>query len=220
MKLLYAEDEPGLSIAVTEILGMEGYDVTHAADGAAAWDYLQADSYDAVILDIMMPRMDGMSVLKAMRAQGLDTPVILLTAKSAVDDRVEGLTVGADDYLTKPFAMKELLARLTALLRRANHQSNAPLICGNTTLLPEQNELKTESGSLRLSTKETEMLALLMQNADTMFSLSQLALRLWKDEQRTDAAQLYLSYLETKLRQLRSELELDRSDAGIALKER
>ena len=219
MKLLYAEDELNIAEPVKEILQMEGYEVLHAADGAIAWAALQNDRFDAVVLDIMMPNMDGMTMLSNMRSSGIETPVLLLTAKAELDDRVEGLSVGADDYLTKPFAVKELLARLNALLRRAKKQDSVqPLTCGNTTLLPDTNELKTNTGSLRLSNHETALLALLLRNPNTAFAHGQLALQIWQDAAKTDVALLYLSYLDTKLTQLRSDLEILTESGSSTLK--
>ena len=221
MKLLYAEDELNIAGPVREILQMEGYEVLHAADGAIAWEALQKERFDAVILDIMMPNTDGLTVLSNMRSCGMETPVLLLTAKAELDDRVEGLSVGADDYLTKPFAVKELLARLNALLRRARKQGTAlPLTCGNTTLLPDTNELKTDVGSLRLSNHETALLALLLRNPDTAFTHTQLALQIWQDPEKTDAALLYLSYLDTKLTQLRAGLDIVTESGSSMLKVR
>ena len=120
MKILYAEDERQLSVAVTEILKMEGFDVTPVYNGKEALDALKNDYFDAAVLDIMMPVMDGIEVLREMRRSGDHTAVLMLTAKASLDDRITGLGEGADDYLAKPFAMKELVARLRSILRRQN----------------------------------------------------------------------------------------------------
>ena len=134
MKLLIAEDTTDLNRVVTAMLQRFGYDVDSVFDGAAALDKIDQNGYDAVILDIMMPKMDGISVLRNMRDKGITTPVLLLTAKSEVDDRVAGLDAGADDYLPKPFAMKELLARVNAMTRR-NSVYSKPSSSSRTSLL-------------------------------------------------------------------------------------
>ena len=118
MKLLYAEDETAMSEAVTDILTFHKYSVDSVDNGQDALEYARSGEYDGIILDIMMPRMDGLTVLKKLRAEGVRTPILLLTAKSEVEDRIEGLDLGADDYLPKPFVMDELLARVRAMLRR------------------------------------------------------------------------------------------------------
>ena len=127
MKILFAEDTKDLNRAVTVLLTREGYDVDSAADGEEALGFIKTESYDAIILDIMMPKVDGLSVLAELRARRIPTPVLLLTAKAEVDDRVTGLDAGADDYLPKPFAMKELLARIRAMTRRNAAHDGSPI---------------------------------------------------------------------------------------------
>ena len=130
MRILLADDEKEMTEALTAILKHNNYSVDAVYDGQDAYDYLETGLYDAAILDIMMPKMDGVTVLKKIRAKGMSLPVLLLTAKSEVDDRVEGLDAGADDYLTKPFAMKELLARVRALTRRTGDVTDNVLTFG------------------------------------------------------------------------------------------
>ena len=135
MRLLYAEDEKSLARAVSTLLTKNNYSVDVVHDGQDALDYLETGNYDGVILDVMMPKKDGFEVLQAMRARGDFTPVLLLTARSEIDDRVSGLDLGANDYLTKPFDMKELLARIRAMTRVLSVQTNKTLSRGNVTAL-------------------------------------------------------------------------------------
>ena len=150
MRLLLAEDEKSLARAVSAILEKNNFSVDVVHDGADALDWLRAGNYDGAVLDIMMPKMDGIPVLKTIRAEGNMLPVLLLTAKSEIDDKVEGLDSGANDYLTKPFAAKELLARIRAMTRTATAQPSSTLQFGNLTLDRATFELKSPSGSFRL----------------------------------------------------------------------
>lgn len=147
MRLLLAEDEKALSKALTTILERSKYSVDAVYDGQSALDYLKMDNYDGVILDIMMPKVDGLTVLKKIREQGNLIPVLLLTAKSEVDDKVEGLDAGANDYLAKPFHSKELLARIRAMTRTQAAQADSKLHVGNVTLDRAAFELSTPKGS-------------------------------------------------------------------------
>ena len=165
MRLLLAEDEKSLARAVSAILEKNNFSVDVVHDGADALDWLRAGNYDGAVLDIMMPKMDGITVLKTIRAEGNMLPVLLLTAKSEIDDKVEGLDSGANDYLTKPFAAKELLARIRAMTRTATAQPSSTLQFGNLTLDRATFELKSPSGSFRLANKEFQMLETLMVNA-------------------------------------------------------
>lgn len=202
MKILYAEDELQLSMAVTEILKIENYEVTAVYDGREAWEAIQKNRYDAIILDIMMPRMSGLEVLSEMRKAQIYTPVLLLTAKAETDDRIAGLAEGADDYLAKPFAMGELMARVNAMIRRAETYRIRELTYENISLNEETNELSTDKGSLRLSSKETELLALFLQHSRNTFTAKEIAEQLWEDEGEAAAVELYVSYLRNKLRQI------------------
>ena len=177
MKLLLAEDTRDLNRAVTAILKHEGFEVDSAYDGEEALSFLTAGSYDGIILDIMMPKVSGIEVLTTLRKMNDSTPVLLLTAKAEVDDRVSGLDAGADDYLTKPFAMKELLARIRSMLRRRTRYSAEELHFEGLSLRSESLELAAEN-SVRLSMKEFELMRLLISNPDkelsTEFILSRL----------------------------------------------
>ena len=141
MKLLYAEDERSMSEAVVDILTYHKYMVDAVYDGEEAYAYTCADNYDGIILDIMMPKMDGLEVLKKLRSRGCNTPVLLLTAKSEVEDQIQGLDLGADDYLPKPFSMDLLLAHIRAMLRRREEFVPNLLKCGNITLNQQNYEL-------------------------------------------------------------------------------
>lgn len=154
MRLLLAEDERELSNALVTIFRHNNYSVDAVYNGADALDYLGTGMYDGVILDIMMPRVDGIEVLKRLRAAGNDVPVLLLTAKSEIDDRVLGLDCGADDYLTKPFSSRELMARIRAMTRRRSGNGAPVLTVGDLTLNRSSFELSTEKGTLRLANRE------------------------------------------------------------------
>lgn len=153
MRLLLAEDEKSLSRALVTILGKSHYTVDAVYDGEEALEYLETGNYDGAILDIMMPKMDGLTVLKHLRQRGNLMPVLLLTAKSEIDDKVEGLDLGANDYLTKPFATKELLARIRAMMRTQTSQSDSVLRAGDLSLNRATFELSSGSGSFRLANK-------------------------------------------------------------------
>lgn len=218
MKILYAEDEMQLSVAVTEILKMEGYEVTPVYDGGQAWEEIRNNYYDAVILDIMMPVMDGIEVLKKMRENEIFTSTLMLTAKTTVDDRISGLSEGADDYLGKPFAMKELVARLNSLIRRNSYKSPT-LKSANIELDCNTGELKSDKGSLRLSTTETELLSLLIKNPGVFYSADTINKVVWNGKESAEKAELYVFYLKNKLRQIHSDLSIIIDESGYALGE-
>ncbi len=219
MKILYAEDEKALSIAVVEILKMEGYEVDPVYDGEEATNHLNNGHYDAAILDIMMPKRNGIEVLSLMRSHEDYTPVMLLTAKTTTADRIDGLNVGADDYLAKPFDMGELLARLDSMIRRATRYKVVHLSVTNISLNLDQSELSSDSGSLRLSAKEAELLTLLMKNEGTAFTVKQLVDNIWPGEGDEATVSLYISYLKNKLGQLHSKVNIVQEANGYTLKE-
>ena len=179
MKLLLAEDERELSDALTVILTHSNYLVDAVYTGTDALDYLQVEHYDGVILDVMMPGMDGFEVLKTVRAAGNTVPVLMLTARSDVDDRVTGLDLGADYYLTKPFATKELLARVRAITRRVTDASSSQLTLGNVTLDCASFELMCGGQTLRLNRKEFQLLQLFMSYPNQTFSAEHLMQKIW-----------------------------------------
>lgn len=213
MRLLLAEDERELSNALAAILKHHHYSVDAVYDGEDALDYGCAENYDGIILDIMMPKKDGLQVLAELRARGVATPVLLLTAKAEVDDRIRGLDTGADDYLTKPFAMGELLARIRAMTRRRAEFSPNLLKAGNLRLNRENFELATEMGSFRLGNKEFQMLELLMESPGRIISTDQFIDRIWgyDTEAGANVVWVYISYLRKKLAALGADVEIKAS---------
>lgn len=179
MRLLLAEDERGFSDALVAILEHNNYTVDAVYDGEDAYAYGLADNYDGILLDIMMPKMDGLTVLQKLRAENVRTPVLLLTAKGEVEDRVAGLNLGADDYLPKPFVMAELLARVRALTRRQGEYRHATLSFGNLTLDRNSFTLSSPGGSVMLSGKEYQICELFMANPRQLLSPEQLLTRVW-----------------------------------------
>lgn len=179
MRLLLAEDERMLSDALVEVLTHNNYSVDAVYDGQDAIDYLLAGNYDAAILDIMMPKKDGITVLKELRAAGFSTPVIMLTAKSQIEDRVEGLDSGADDYLTKPFAMAELLARVRAISRRQPELTGTDLKFRDLTLDRADYSLSGPDGEVRLANKEYQIMEMLMANSGQVISTERFMQRVW-----------------------------------------
>lgn len=203
MKLLLAEDERELSGAIVRVLKHNNYTVDAVYDGAEALEYLTYGEYDGVILDIMMPKADGLTVLRTIRAQGNNVPVILLTAKSEVDDRVEGLDAGADDYLSKPFAMKELLARIRAMTRRKNDVISTYTV-GNLTLNPKQFTISADKGEIRLSGKEFQMMEMLVKNGNVLISTEKFMESVWgyDSEAEINGVWVYISSLRKKLQSI------------------
>ena len=186
MKLLLAEDERVLSEALTAMLTRSNYSVDAVYNGQDALDYLENGDYDCAVLDIMMPKMDGITVLKRIRAQGINLPVLLLTAKSEIDDRVEGLDSGADDYLTKPFSSKELLARIRAMTRRQPELTDNVLRFGNIELSRADFSLSGPQSSLRLANKEFQMLEMMMMNPNQTISTERFLEKIWGYESESE----------------------------------
>lgn len=211
MRLLLAEDEQALSKALKAILERSNYSVDAAYDGQEALDYLTADNYDGVILDIMMPKVDGITVLKEIRRAGNMVPVLLLTAKSEIDDKVTCLDAGANDYLTKPFNSRELLARIRAMTRTQAVQPDSKLQVGNVTLDCATYELSTRSGSYRLANKEFQMMEMLMSTPKSLISSERFMEKIWgyDSEAEINVVWVYISYLRKKLTAL---------DANICIK--
>ena len=220
MRLLLAEDEKSLARAVSAILEKNNFSVDVVYDGADALDWLRAGNYDGAVLDIMMPKMDGITVLKTIRAEGNRLPVLLLTAKSEIDDKVEGLDSGANDYLTKPFAAKELLARIRAMTRAQTAQPSSTLQVGNLTLDRATFELKSPSGSFRLANKEFQMLETLMASPKTLVSTERFMEKIWgyDSEAEINVVWVYISYLRKKLTALNANVQIKATrNAGYSL---
>lgn len=200
MKILIAEDTTDLNRVITAMLKHAGYDVDSVFDGEAALEQIDKTGYDAVILDIMMPKKDGISVLQTIRTSNITVPVLLLTAKAEVDDRVAGLNAGADDYLPKPFAMKELLARINAMTRRRIRYETSIVNYMDFSLDTETLELAAQS-SVRLSMKEGELLQLLVLHAEKPLETGFILEHVWNHEPGAgeDTVHLYIRYLRRKL---------------------
>ena len=220
MKLLLAEDEKSLSRAIKIILEKNNYLVDAVYDGREALEYLEADSYDGAILYIMMPKMDGIEVLRRIREEGNTVPVLLLTAKSQIEDKVLGLDTGANDYLTKPFDKEELLARIRAMTRVRQSQGSSVLSYGDITLNLASCELASPKGSFRLAGKEFGMMELLMRDPGTLISAEKFLERVWGYETDADinVVWVYLSYLRKKLAALDSKVRIKATrNAGYSL---
>ena len=216
MKILLAEDEQQLSRVLETAMTHEGYQVDTAFDGQEAVDLAKENAYDLMILDIMMPVKTGIEALKEIRQTGNTTHVIMLTAMAEVDDRVTGLDAGADDYLTKPFSLKELLARLRSTARRLEDYTPDTVQLGNTCLDIDEQEL-VAANSIRLGKKETQLLTLLIQHANQVLSSQQLLEQIWPDEldeSDHELVFLYISYLRQKLQSVQSNLQILGSAEG------
>lgn len=222
MRLLLAEDEKALSKALATILERSNYSVDTVYDGEAALEYLAADNYDGVILDIMMPKKDGITVLKELRSRGSKIPVLILTAKSEVDDKVLGLDSGANGYLTKPFHSRELLARIRAMTRAQSSQTSSVLQMGNITLDQRTYELSSPTGSFRLANREFQILELLMQNPGNLISAERLMEKIWGYDSETEISVVwvYISYLRKKLSALGANIQIRATrNVGYCLEE-
>ena len=209
MRLLLAEDERSLSKAIATILQKNHYSVDTVYDGEDALAYMKSTSYDGVILDIMMPKMDGIAVLKQVRESGIRTPILILSVKSEIDDKVLGLDSGANDYLTKPFSAKELLARLRVLTRAVGTQTSC-LHVGNVTLDCATFELTTQQGSYKLANKEFQMLEMLMRNPRHLISTERFMEAIWgyDSEAELNVVWVYISYLRKKLAALNANVQI------------
>ena len=210
MRLLYAEDEKSLARAVSTILVKNNYSVDVVCDGESALDYLATENYDAAILDVMMPKADGFEVLRQMRQRGDRTPVLLLTARAEIDDRVAGLDSGANDYLTKPFDMKELLARIRAMTRVLSVQPDKTISFGKVTLDCAGYELSGPGGSTKLAGKEFQMMEMLMRNPRKLLSTETFMDRIWgfDSEAELNIVWVYISTLRKKLKGIGADIEI------------
>lgn len=203
MKILIVEDEKRMAQALCELLKLEKYEAECVYNGRDGLDAIMSGIYDAVVLDVMLPYKNGFEVAREARANGIKTPIIMLTAKSEVDDKVNGLDCGADDYLTKPFMTKELLARLRALLRRNSNTSDGSLSYGDISLDKNTFSLCGASSgqSVRLSEKEYRLLEYLIINAGQILTREQLVIRIWgyDSEAEYNNVEVYLSFVRKKL---------------------
>ncbi len=210
MRLLYAEDEKSLARAVSAILIKNNYSVDVVYDGESALEFLASVNYDGVILDGVMSKLSGVQVLRQMRQRGDSTPVLLLTAKSEIDDRVSGLDSGANDYLTKPFDMKELLARIRAMTRVLSVQPDKTIKFGNVTLDCAAYDLDGPGGSLKLAGKEFQMMEMLMRNPWKLISTEMFMDRIWgyDSEAELNIVWVYISTLRKKLKTVGADIEI------------
>lgn len=208
-KILIAEDEIELAEALSAILEYNSYDSNIVANGAEALRMAKENSYDVIILDIMMPIMDGITAMKEMRNTGINTPIILLTAKSQTDDKVFGLDSGANDYLTKPFHKEELLARIRALTR-SNDENKKKYIVGNITFDKENLELSNGKEVFHLNNKESDIMEIMIKNSGKAISEDEISKRVWSDSQnQSGAVNMYMSYLQDKLSALDANFKID-----------
>lgn len=222
MRLLLAEDERSLARAIVKILEKNNYAAEAVYNGEDALDYIASGDYDAAILDIMMPKMDGIEVLQRIRAQGNQIPVLMLTAKSEIDDKVLGLDSGANDYLTKPFDAKELLARIRAMTRSQN-TPDCKMHFGNVSLDRSTFELSSPAGSFRLANKEFQMMEIFMSNPKHLVSTERLMEKIWgyDSDAEINVVWVYISYLRKKLTALHADIQIKATrNAGYSLEEK
>jgi DNA-binding response OmpR family regulator len=201
MRLLVVEDEGGIAGALRQGLVESGYAVDIAGDGIEGRDYALAADYDVILLDILLPRLDGLALLRELRRRGLSTPILLLTARDAIDDRVAGLDAGADDYLVKPFSFSELLARLRALLRRPVLQAANRLVTGDIAMDLAARTVTRGATEIALTPREYAMLEYLLRHPGQALSRAQIAERVWSWEfhGETNIVDVYIGYLRRKL---------------------
>lgn len=213
MRLLLAEDEKSLSKALAVVLQKNNYSVDTTYDGEETERFLKTGEYDAVIMDIMMPKKDGLTVLRQMRKDGDMTPVIMLTAKSLTEDKVEGLDSGANDYLTKPFETAELLARIRVLTRTNSTQKDKFLKFGNVTLDQTTCEMSGPSGSVKLSGKEYQLMEYLLNNPRMIMSAERFMDKIWGMDSDADISVVwtFLSYLRKKLANIGADISIKTS---------
>ncbi len=220
MRILLAEDEKSMSKALTVILTKNNYSVDAVNNGEDALSYIMTGDYDLAILDVMMPKMDGFEVVKNIRAKGIAIPVMMLTAKSQIDDKVEGLDLGANDYLTKPFESRELLARIRALTRTATSTVDNTLRFGNIELNRANFELKGPDGSIKLPAKEFQILEYLMANPGVLMSSDRICDKVWGLDFDGDTSIVWtnLSYLRKKLEKVGADVKIKAArNAGYTL---
>lgn len=223
MRILLCEDEKSLSKALKIILEKNNYSVDCVYNGKEALEYLQADNYDAVIMDVMMPIMDGITALKAIRAGGNGIPLLMLTAKAEIDDKVLGLDSGADYYLTKPFDTKELLAALRAITRCTTPAHNTKISYGNITLDRATFELSSAKGNFRLANKEFQMMEMLISNPHNIISAERFMEKIWGFDSETEVnvVWVYISYLRKKLLALGADVTIKASrNIGYSLEKK
>ena len=204
MRLLFAEDDRDISKAVKTLLQRSGYSVDTVFNGQDAFDYIETGVYDGVILDWMMPKLSGIEVLSKMRSNGFSTPVLMLTARDAVDDRVEGLDTGADDYLPKPFAASELLARIRAMLRRKEDFKHDLIKFSDLELDKSSMSVMCNGKSVRLNNKAFQLMEMLVEHPGAVLSIEQIMERIWgwESDSEINVVWVNISFLRKKLTEL------------------
>lgn len=210
MRLLIAEDELDLAEALTVFFQKNHFSVDAVNDGADAYEYASAGEYDAIILDVMMPKMNGIDVLRRLRAEGIKTPVMMLTAKGMKDDRITGFNAGADDYLPKPFEPDELICRVRAMLRRSDNYRPSALEFGDVTLDPSTGLLACSGRSVRLSGREYQVMELFMRSPNIVFSADKIMERVWgwDSDAEINVIWMHISNLRKKLRSIGSKITI------------
>ena len=201
MRILVVEDEVNLNDIIVKKLKLEHYGVDSCFDGKEALDYIFSIEYDVIILDIMLPKLDGFEVLKKIRKQNIKTPVLLLTARDGIEDRVQGLDFGADDYLIKPFAFDELLARIRVLLRRNTNNASNVFTIANLTVNCDSHEVSRDKISIKLSTREFTILEYMIRNKEKVLSREKIEQHIWdyNYEGGTNVVDVYIRYLRKKI---------------------
>ena len=210
MRILLCEDERSLSKAIVALLEKNNYSVDAVYDGEESVTYIESGNYDAVILDVMMPKKDGIAVLKEIRARGCSVPVLILSAKSEVDDKVLGLDSGANDYLTKPFSVKELLARIRVITRNGDARVDSTMTFGNLTLNLATYQLSSDEGSYKLANKEFQMMEMLMRNPSHLISTERFMEKIWgyDSDAEINVVWVYISYLRKKLTNIGAKVQI------------
>lgn len=210
MRVLLAEDTKELSTALQYVLERDRYGVDAVSSGTEALEYALTGVYDIILLDIMMPGMDGIEVLKQLRQNEISTPILILSAKCDLGDRIYGLDCGADDYLGKPFAITELLARMRALLRRNENYLSDVLTVGNLSLDATSFELSTSSGTVRLNNKEFQLMSCFMRNPQRVFSAEELMEKVWGWDSAAEINVVWtnIAYLRRKLEHLHANVQI------------
>ena len=222
MRILIAEDEVSTAKALKLLLEKANYSVDIVHNGIDAWDYIKAASYDVIVLDIMMPGMSGLEVLSNIRGEHMSVPVLLLTAKAEIEDRIAGLDAGADDYLPKPFATGELIARIKALGRRSESYTEQTLTAGNVTLDSNRYEMRTDHESVKLTNKEYQLMELFIRHPGHVFSTDHLMEKIWgfDTESDIDVVWTHIGFVRKKLRAISADVEIKTMrGAGYALEE-
>ncbi len=210
MRLLIAEDELDLAEALTALFEKNNFSADAVNDGFSAYEYACTGEYDAVILDVMMPKMDGVQVLKKLREEGVKTPVMMLTAKGEKDDRILGFDSGADDYLPKPFAPDELICRVRAMLRRSEDYRSSVLTCGDLSLDPNTGMLSCKGESIRLSGREFQLLEMFMRSPGVVFSAERIMEKIWgwDSDAEINVVWVHISNLRKKMKSVGSAVSL------------